>query len=225
MTTAPLGQPLKRPALQPAARRAVRTITPPRFSAPGSPVYIERRTYYRAMTITKAGSARCSLVATAGVLVAAATAARLLAEGGLVAGSGPWWGPLQLQLAYNSGVAFGLGAWLPGWLVTAVTGVITLGLAVWAWFTVPAAAAATRLGLAAILVGAIANLLDRAVEGVVTDYLHTGWFPTFNLPDVFITVGAALLVVGALRAPGSARSPVPGASAPPPRRTPLMGSR
>ena len=31
------------------------------------------------------------------------------------------------------------------------------------------------------------NLADRAADGVVTDYLHTGWFPTFNGADVFIT--------------------------------------
>lgn len=55
-----------------------------------------------------------------------------------------------------------------------------------------------------MLAGAIANLVDRAVDGVVTDYLHTGWFPTFNLADVFITVGGAVLVLASLRATDSA---------------------
>lgn len=53
--------------------------------------------------------------------------------------------------------------------------------------------------LAAVLAGAVGNLADRAVDGVVTDYLDTGWFPTFNLADVFITVSAAVLVLASLR--------------------------
>jgi signal peptidase II len=58
-----------------------------------------------------------------------------------------------------------------------------------------------HVGLAAILAGALANLIDRAADGVVTDYLHTGWFPTFNLADTLITLGAALLVLVTLRNP------------------------
>ena len=33
------------------------------------------------------------------------------------------------------------------------------------------------------------------MDGVVTDYLHTGWWPTFNLADTAIVVGALLLVL------------------------------
>ncbi|MEU0566043.1 signal peptidase II [Nonomuraea sp. NPDC005983] len=36
-------------------------------------------------------------------------------------------------------------------------------------------------------------------DGIVTDYLHTGWWPTFNLADVFITAGAAALILAGLR--------------------------
>ncbi len=38
--------------------------------------------------------------------------------------------------------------------------------------------------------GAAANLVDRAADGVVTDYLHSSWWPTFNLADTFIVLGA-----------------------------------
>ena len=41
--------------------------------------------------------------------------------------------------------------------------------------------------------GAFANVIDRARDGVVTDYLHTDWWPTFNLADAFISVGAGHL--------------------------------
>ncbi len=44
------------------------------------------------------------------------------------------------------------------------------------------------------------NLIDRAARGAVTDFLglHVGnWYPfVFNLADVWITLGVALLLVG-----------------------------
>ena len=79
-----------------------------------------------------------------------------------------------------------------------VTGLITAGLAVFAWRTARTANLATCLGLAAMLAGAVANLADRGIDGVVTDYLHTGWWPTFNLADALIIGGAALLILAAL---------------------------
>ena len=132
------------------------------------------------------------------VFFVAAAGARVLAETGL-AGGPPWAGPLELRLTYNSGVAFGLGNTLPGWVITAVTGAVIVVIGVYAWRTAPSISPIGRLGLAAILAGALANLTDRAPDGVVTDYLHTGWFPTFNLPDIYITCGAVALLIATLR--------------------------
>lgn len=103
-------------------------------------------------------------------------------------------GPVDLRLAFNSGAAFSIAADAPAWVLLTITGAITLAIAVTGWRTEPHARLAWRLGLAAILGGACANLLDRLPDGVVTDYLHTGWWPTFNLADTFILVGAAVLV-------------------------------
>lgn len=144
-------------------------------------------------------TARGALVLTTLTLTASAALARVFAERALTDGPGPWLGPLQLQLTYNPGVAFSIGNTLPGWLITAGTSVITLLIGIFAWRTAPIMPAVGRLGLAAVLAGALANVIDRATDGVVTDYLHTGWFPTFNLPDVFITCGACLMVIGTLR--------------------------
>jgi signal peptidase II len=104
-------------------------------------------------------------------------------------------GILELRLAYNPGVAFSLGQSLPEWLVLVATAIITLGVAGFAYATAGKADVLHRLGLAAILAGAVANVIDRIGDGVVTDYLHTGWFPTFNLADTWITLGAATLLV------------------------------
>ena len=57
-------------------------------------------------------------------------------------------------------------------------------------------------GLALVLGGAIGNLIDRFNHGYVTDFIQV-WFgnwayPSFNVADVGISVGAALLIIDAL---------------------------
>lgn len=56
-----------------------------------------------------------------------------------------------------------------------------------------------RLGFALILGGALGNIIDRATLGYVVDYFlfHTPvWsFAVFNLADVFITIGAGLVIL------------------------------
>ena len=117
-------------------------------------------------------------------------------------------GLLQLRLAYNGGVAFGMGATVSPLVVVALTGLATAALALYAWRRAPAERSMAQVGLAMLLGGAVANLVDRVGDGVVTDYLHSGWWPTFNLADTFISVGAGLLIVAALLPPkGSGRSP------------------
>jgi signal peptidase II len=112
-------------------------------------------------------------------------------------------GPLDLRLIYNPGAAFSLGADHPG-LVLALTSGLSLAVAVLAW----RAAATPRpigqlAGLSLLLGGAVTNVVDRAGDAVVTDYFHTGWWPTFNLPDVTIIAGALLLVITEWRRPAA----------------------
>jgi signal peptidase II len=57
--------------------------------------------------------------------------------------------------------------------------------------------------LSLILGGAIGNVIDRLVHGYVVDFIqvhHSGWyFPSFNIADSAITVGAVLLILDELR--------------------------
>ena len=52
--------------------------------------------------------------------------------------------------------------------------------------------------LAAVLGGALGNLIDRAIFGQVTDFLlvyYHGWtWPAFNVADSFISIGVTILV-------------------------------
>jgi signal peptidase II len=60
------------------------------------------------------------------------------------------------------------------------------------------------VALSLVLGGALGNLIDRIfrspgfLRGAVVDFVHVGSFPTFNVADAAITVGAALVVVWAL---------------------------
>lgn len=103
-------------------------------------------------------------------------------------------GPLDLQLTFNPGVAFSFAADAPAWIVIAVTALLTAAVAIVLWRTTPAASRPWGVALAVILGGALANLIDRASDGHVTDYLHAGWWPTFNLADVLIVSGGLLIV-------------------------------
>jgi signal peptidase II len=53
-----------------------------------------------------------------------------------------------------------------------------------------------------VLGGAVGNLIDRLVHGYVTDFIQVwfgDWaFPSFNIADSAITVGAACLIVDSL---------------------------
>lgn len=54
-----------------------------------------------------------------------------------------------------------------------------------------------------IIGGAMGNVLDRLRQGAVVDFLDVYWksahWPAFNLADVFIVVGVALVLVSSLR--------------------------
>ena len=126
-------------------------------------------------------------------LVAKAWAQRAIPPVGIEAG------PVDLRLSYNPGVAFSLGAEAPAGLVVAVTALITAVVAVIAWGAVGESSRTGLFALGLLLGGAVANLVDRTGDGVVTDYLHTGWWPTFNLADTAIVAGALLLAVTSWR--------------------------
>ena len=64
---------------------------------------------------------------------------------------------------------------------------------------VPPSQPLARLGLAAIIGGAIGNLIDRIAAGYVVDFVDVYWgswhFWAFNVADAGITVGACCLIL------------------------------
>ncbi len=104
----------------------------------------------------------------------------------------------------NQGAAFSFLADQAGWqrwffvvLATAVSGVIIA----WLWRIRQEGPIVLMAGLSLVLGGAIGNLIDRAMLGYVTDFIQVwfgSWaFPSFNVADSAITVGAVLLIIDA----------------------------
>jgi signal peptidase II len=89
--------------------------------------------------------------------------------------------------------------------VILITGsVLIIGLIAWLLVAGRDASAANAAGLALLLGGAAGNLTDRIVHGAVTDFLEV-WvrflplplfnpWPTFNVADAGVTIGALLLL-------------------------------
>ncbi len=107
----------------------------------------------------------------------------------------------------NTGVAFSLLSnldhrWVHPCLLLAT--VLAMG-AVLAYIAYLPCRGAAPVGLGLILGGAIGNLIDRARFGYVVDFIDLYWsghhWPTFNVADIGISVGVALLVIDMVFSP------------------------
>ena len=110
-------------------------------------------------------------------------------------------GFLDLELRYNTGAAFGvLPNWAPLFIIAAL-------VAVFAIVKLRRAGCVSRLlsvGLGLVLGGALGNLIDRLTSPTraVTDFLsfhvtvsgQTHEWPTFNVADIGIVLGAVLIL-------------------------------
>jgi signal peptidase II len=108
----------------------------------------------------------------------------------------------NLTLSFNEGSSFGmLSGVMAGkpLLMAALTGVLTLMFAVMA---LRARHPLERAGLALVVGGAFGNIIDRLRQGAVTDFLDLYWrdwhWPTFNVADIAITLGALCILLASI---------------------------
>jgi signal peptidase II len=110
---------------------------------------------------------------------------------------------LNLALAFNTGAAFSFLADAGGWQnlffvgVAIVVSIIILMMS----RRLGTDEVQVAVGLMLVLGGAIGNLIDRVRLGYVVDFIdvyYKSWhFPTFNVADSAITIGAVLLILDA----------------------------
>lgn len=108
----------------------------------------------------------------------------------------------NVVMVWNTGASFGLFSTDSPWtryLLAAVALIIVVALCLWLrraqsrWL-------AAALGI--VIGGAVGNVIDRFVYGAVADFLdfHLAGYhwPAFNVADIAITVGVAMLVLDGL---------------------------
>ena len=107
-------------------------------------------------------------------------------------------GSLRLALAYNDGAAFNLGS-------GRTSGIAVIAICVCALLTVlglRAERAVAAIGYGVVVGGAGGNIIDRILRagdgllgGHVVDFIDLQWWPVFNLADVALWVGIAILLI------------------------------
>ena len=124
-------------------------------------------------------------------------------------------GVLELRFTTNDDTAFSLLhnfgiARSPILLVTAsalaLVGVVAMWIA-----SRKRASRMHHIGFALVLAGALGNVVDRAVRGSIVDFIHITHWPIFNVADIAVVAGVALLGLTALfhRATPDPRPPAP----------------
>lgn len=104
---------------------------------------------------------------------------------------------LQWNLSFNQGMAFSTGEGLGpviGVLATAIAATV-----LWWSRRLGSRLAGAAAGL--IVGGAVGNVVDRLVRddgwmrGAVVDFIDFQWFPVFNVADMAVNVGGALMLI------------------------------
>jgi signal peptidase II len=105
--------------------------------------------------------------------------------------------------AHNTGAAFSFLAGASGWQRWFFVGLGAVAALFIVWMLMRHGG--QRLfcwALALILGGAVGNVIDRVLHGHVVDFIqvhYAGWyFPSFNVADSAITIGAGLLILDEL---------------------------
>lgn len=141
------------------------------------------------------------------VLIVADQWTKGLVEARFVLGESlPVWFWFDLTRLHNAGAAFSFLAGQDGWQIgflSVLAVVVSVALVIWLRSLDARRDVVLCAALALVLAGAIGNVIDRIEHGYVVDFIHVHWqgvyFPAFNVADSAITVGAALLLLDALR--------------------------
>ncbi|MEL7024401.1 MAG: signal peptidase II [Pseudomonadota bacterium] len=119
---------------------------------------------------------------------------------------------LNVTRLHNYGAAFSFLGDQSGWqrwLFIALAIVVSVVIAVWLYRLPREGHHWLAVALALIVGGAIGNVMDRIHYGYVVDFIQVHWqdayFPTFNVADIAISIGAFLLICDSLF--GSGRKP------------------
>lgn len=108
---------------------------------------------------------------------------------------------LRFNLAFNTGMAFSSGDGFGPFVPIIAVGVIavlliSVGRTSSRWY---------NLAVGLVIGGALGNVVDRlfrgrgGLHGAVVDFIDVQWWPIFNVADIAVVCGGALLLLTTLR--------------------------
>ena len=105
---------------------------------------------------------------------------------------------LNLDLVWNTGIGFGFLSLEGGTLYHLISFIIFIVILGLIYFIIKSSLKSEKLLFSMILGGALGNFYDRCTYFAVPDFIDIHykdfhWF-TFNIADIFITVGIVLLI-------------------------------
>jgi signal peptidase II len=104
-------------------------------------------------------------------------------------------GFLNLTYVQNQGAAFGILQNMQ-WLL-AIVALVVCGIGIYYLLNNKNNPRLVRIAISLIIAGGLGNLIDRVVFGYVRDFFEFAFvrFYIFNVADIFVTVGASLLII------------------------------
>ena len=102
-------------------------------------------------------------------------------------------GVFHITFVLNPGAAFGMLEH-QRWIFVAVA-ILVVALVLLFYRRLQQESLITRMGTGLLLGGAIGNLVDRIQSGLVVDFLDFRVWPVFNIADIAICGGAAMIIL------------------------------
>ncbi len=100
---------------------------------------------------------------------------------------------ISFEFHLNKGIAFSLP--VSGNIVAYLTPLLLFGFIWFFYKNLDLSKLRTVFLVSLIFSGALGNFIDRiAYKGAVVDFIAIGWYPVFNLADVYLTVGVLGLI-------------------------------
>ena len=105
-------------------------------------------------------------------------------------------GLVSFRYVENTDIAFNLLRWVPEevrFRALLVIGAVAVATLVFLLLQTRWQVNVPLFAFVLVTAGAVGNYLDRVLRGYVVDFVHFKHWPVFNVADVYITVGGAVL--------------------------------
>lgn len=99
---------------------------------------------------------------------------------------------VRFVLELNQGIAFSVP--VPSLILVSVTPAIGILFIVYTLRYVNLRRTISMITASMFLAGTLGNFIDRIARGAVVDFIAVGWYPVFNVADVYLTVGVFLFI-------------------------------